>query len=1014
MDNIREDEMTTNETKSLATVAGVGHMGNVSCNVSFPRQTLGTSDMKSKIDFLVLSSSKQVRCHVYKWQRAVIRKPDGLQVVWLVLACLAFACEAGSSQANAPVVGAPLFHWEAESLERTGTEVETIYAIGASGGKYCYLPKGQKEAAAPSKSSLIARFKAPPGRYLVRIRALAVNRGADSFFVVVDDQPRQNVGVPGQKEWVWREIAVVCSSTGEHTLVVSAREPSRIDAVEVVAISQESASDAVGLRQSTPVVLEPNGCRPLDINPPTFRWSGAWDRPYILQLAPAGIPWEQGREVTGIRETFYRPKDPLAVGKWKWRVRVGNDGWLPQQTFEVTENITRWPIPDWIELYQRFACTHPRILFRAGELPQLRAKASGLMKDLAGEWARQMKKTLGAKLTLEEDKPSQKMGDHKAATLQRVASKKDAGKMMDPVEPLAFLAVVLNRDDFAQEAIRRAMAATKLDPKGYTSQKVSDFSNGAIVRSLAQVYDLLYDRLTVQERQAIHASLRARVLDVYRPEMEQRLYNAHGWQHVFMDLAHGPLALWDEDPEMAEWLRWALKMTVSFYPWYGGSDGASEEGGSYFTGTDMNTSLRMARFWDTACGLDLSANPWFRNDPWYVIYSCPLSGPVSRFGDHPPEVEPPSIARAMAALIQANRYGHPFAAAYANAIVRQSGEEAFSHEGPANSGFAAEWLRKGPLSRTEKKPLTELPPAHVFPQTGLAFIHNAFAQPNRNVMFEFRSSPYGAFNHAHADQNSFNICAYGDELILDAGHYTSYGDDHHFGYTVKQKAHNLILVDQQDEPSRELAAYGQVTGFGQGADWAWVMGDAREAYYKTPLARFNRQCVWLRGEDVQNYVIFDSIAAQDGKPHRYEWLLHAANKPEINASGQSVLVSTKRAQAHVTWLTPCKLQYELTDKFDPPAENWRPDRQSRQYPNQWHLSVRPPTPSPAAEFLTVIQVGPRGVNASLPLALEDPRKVRIGEWQLVFTIDTFTLTRAGKQIYVGEMGSVNEAGSSDR
>ena len=116
--------MTTNETKSLATVAGVGHMGNVSCNVSFPRQTLGTSDMKSKIDFLVLSSSKQVRCHVYKWQRAVIRKPDGLQVVWLVLACLAFACEAGSSQANAPVVGAPLFHWEAESLERTGTEVE--------------------------------------------------------------------------------------------------------------------------------------------------------------------------------------------------------------------------------------------------------------------------------------------------------------------------------------------------------------------------------------------------------------------------------------------------------------------------------------------------------------------------------------------------------------------------------------------------------------------------------------------------------------------------------------------------------------------------------------------------------------------------------------------------------------------------------------------------------------------------------------------------------------------------
>jgi hypothetical protein len=923
--------------------------------------------------------------------------------------CLTIALPGGRmgvSAADQTAMPSAPFHWEAESLKAVGSEPEIKFAAGASGGKYAYLPRGQKDAGAVPKSSLTARFDAPAGRYLARVRAFGVNGSSDSLFVGADGQNPRSVGVKTLGEWVWLETPVQLANDGAHTLVVAAREPARVDVVELVPQATDEISGAVAMRQSIPVVPEPNAWRGPDINPPTFRWVGGWDKPHTLHLARADTAWEQAQEIKNITETFYRPLEPLATGAWKWRVKAEGEPWLPAQTFAIKENTTRWPLPEWESLFRRFSREHPRLLCGKADLPGLREKINGPMRDLAVRWTDDLKKKIGVKLSLEEDKVSEKKSDRKAATIQRTSSKKDAGDLMQPVECLALLAVVMNRDEFAQEAIRRALAAAQLDPKGYTSHEISDFANGAIVRNVAEVYDLLYDRLTPEQRQTLRVCLRARVLDAYKPRLEQRLYSAHGWQHVFFDLCHGALALWDEDAEMANWLRWALKLTAATYPWYGGADGASEEGGGYFSGTDLMSSLRMARFWKNACGLDLAGNPWFRNDPWYVIYSCPVSGPVSRFGDHSPEKEMPTPTRAMAAMIQADRYGNPFAAAYAQAIIQRREPEHFTKFGPGNATFAVDWLLEGPFGRTQPKPLTELPPGHVFPETGLAFIHNALHDANRNVMFEFRASPYGAFNHAHADQNSFNLSACGDELIVDAGHYTSFGDEHHYGYTVKQKAHNLILVDGKDEPSRELAAYGRIIGFGQGKDWAWVMGDAKTAYFKTPLERYNRQCIWLRGADTQTYVIFDSIAAKDGKPHRFDWLLHSLNQPALDDPAQKAKLTTPKAQAQVTWLWPAGLKYSLSDQFDPPAQNWRPDRQKLQFPNQWHLTATPMTSAANQTFLTVIQAGPKDGNPAPAPVRESATAVRIGEWQLNFTDDSVQISRASQPVFTGKAGNL--------
>jgi hypothetical protein len=59
----------------------------------------------------------------------------------------------------------------------------------------------------------------------------------------------------------------------------------------------------------------------------------------------------------------------------------------------------------------------------------------------------------------------------------------------------------------------------------------------------------------------------------------------------------------------------------------------------------------------------------------------------------------------------------------------------------------------------------------------------------------FHSAPYGAFGHGHADQNSFHIIAYDEDLLIDSGYFTPAGDPHRQQWSIRTPAHNTLLVD---------------------------------------------------------------------------------------------------------------------------------------------------------------------------------------------------------------------------
>lgn len=729
------------------------------------------------------------------------------------------------------------------------------------------------------------------------------------------------------------------------------------------------------LLQDAVEIPEPHMRTPLRVNPPTFRWPAGKAAPrYTLQLARAAD--FRGARSVEVNEGFWRPPAPLEPGLWHWRVRPEGGAWLPAASFRIAPELPRWEIPDWGALLASIPKERPRIMLRPERVAEYRAKAGGPQREAVRAWMRRMEPALGAELESGRKRGTvQLTGDERedkarGAKVRRWDAKGAAARLLGPVEDLCWLWMLTGDARFAGEARRRVLIVAGMDPRKELDDRTSDFANARAVSAGGIAYDMLYDQLSPADRDALRRMIVARAEPIFRKLRGGRLFSAHGWQHVYMEGMIGALAIHGDAPQAREWLELGLKAFVAFYPWYGGLDGGSAEGMNYYTCCNMLSSLETRDLFEAAFNLDFAAgNPWYRANPYYLIYAVPPGGIRSPFGD----VNPSSLTalplpeHRLAALRMASLYNNGHAADYARRI---------GGDGAGNPLLRFRWA---PLGTVKPAPIEALPPARAFRDIGMVFVHSNLARAEENVRLEFRSSPYGPTGHGHSDQNSFHIIAYNEPLLLDTGYYTASGDRHHVGWTRQTKAHNTILVDGLGQGRGEGNAprmHGEITRFEQNEAWVYAAGSAAAAYVDVPLARFDRHVVWLRGKDSQTYVIIDDLAAADGKPHRFDWLLHAAQEMRLDAAAGRVAVQGTKAEARVALFAPGPLKMSQTGRFDPPPENWRPDRDYK-LPDQWHLTVSAP-PAAAMRYAAVIQVGRPGFAAMEVEAVDGG--VRAGAW----------------------------------
>ena len=746
--------------------------------------------------------------------------------------------------------------------------------------------------------------------------------------------------------------------------------------------------------QSHPTRLDPFRESPLQLNPPTFRWPAEKTSAasYRLEFSRDASFAKPRTEI--VTDLWYRPLAPLEAGVWYWRCRPESPKtgeWIGPESFTVAADLPRWPIPSWAELMARVPGKHPRVYVQAADLTALRANAQGLAARLA-PWQEKTRRELAADFSLAPYQARVPSGanpndpDEASQARKKLVweSKFAAIDGSSPMANGAWLWYAAGDAALRDMVKRRALLLASFDPEGFITERNSgadganiDFGNAVLVHELGIVYDLMHDEFTNDERKQIRAAIVARAMPIFGKvrRVSQQLMRAHAWQHGFLDALVGALAIYGEDPVATDWVESGMKAFVAFYPWFGGNNGGSQEGTRYFHGPEMLATLNTLDLFRSAFGLRLDeGNPWFRANPYFLIYSFPPGGGMAKLGDSNAGqddetddlTEPAGKARLVAARM-AELYGNGHAAAYAAALPEEG------------AGFSvSEILRWDRPPTTKPLSLDTLPAARLFRDIGAVYTHSAMTRPNDNVRLVFQSSPYGGHGHSHADQNSFHVIAYGEDLLLDSGYYTPTGDPHRQQWSVRTKAHNTILVDGTGQPWGDTTGYGNISHFEQHDDWVYFVGSAATAYKETPLDRFDRHIVWLRGTEVETYVIVDEIAASGGTARRFDWLLHAAQKMDIDTPNRRVSVRGAKGEAAVTFVEPSALTFAQDDQFGAPAVYWRKGK-NFPLPNQWHLKATPPV-TPQTRFVTVVQVSKAGVRKPPIRAVEGG--VEVAGWRV--------------------------------
>lgn len=512
-----------------------------------------------------------------------------------------------------------------------------------------------------------------------------------------------------------------------------------------------------------------------------------------------------------------------------------------------------------------------------------------------------------------------------------------------------------------------------------------------MLERLSWVYDWLRPYWTDDERRRYRACLQARgqevMLKYRRIEFAAKPFNNHMCRQLGFLGAAG-IALLGEIPEAEEWTNFVLPVLAASYPGasWGSDDGGWANGLSYWSAY-MSFLYAFVSITEEL-GINLTVLPYYRNTGYFAAYHLPPYAPRGGFGDHAEGA--PGLAHKLVVGSFGRVANDPMLCAYADAIRAPQAAPARRLKDPKQPCLAQNWdafmlgdvlslLLAPHAPAAPKADLRQLPAARVFPNIGWASLHTAIGDAKKDAWLEFKSGPYGSISHSHADQNAFNLNAYGKPLLLDSGYYPWYGSPHDTLWTRQTWAHNAMLIGGHGQPPLDWLARGKITAFAHEGPFAYARGEAADAYNRpaskvaleiagrrcprlqkrmgpaTKVIRASRSVLMVQGKQ-PFFVVLDWIETRD--PARFQWLAHAANRMQVQAAAPGFTVRNDPAWLVARFVTPERLRFTQTDRFLGPA----PEGRAKGSPNQWHLTAETATRSKNCRFFTVFVPGRKGTK----------------------------------------------------
>ena len=725
-------------------------------------------------------------------------------------------------------------------------------------------------------------------------------------------------------------------------------------------------------------------------NPPVLRWPRAKGQhaQYAVRLSmDSTFQADDLIQAENLPWAMLNPHRVLPEGKWYWQYKASGENWSPLQTFMINDEVKELSAPPAETFLAALPSGHPRVLAEKSQVVQLQQR-------IHDEDARAI--VAEAVVFLQQNPPQESMGIPKIQGKDKEQERKlrlDASVRLGnlaykAVSSMAQAYLLTGDEQYARQAIRWALEVAAWNPKGVSH--TNDFGDSRCMLSMALVYDTFYEQLSEEQKVLLRNSIRIRASYFYEEWVnfiESKLLSNHVWQHTFHYFFQTALAMYGELEEAGAWLTYAYELWLARAPILGGSDGGWVNGANYFI-MNMETLMEVPYFIKKYTGFDfINQHSWYVQHIRWMIYHVPPGSSADGFGDNSEDILFPgadyvAFAREIGKLTNRSE-----AIWYADKCLEY-------HPADLSQEKNLRWFR---LVRTHDLKLpappqnTAFPLAQCFRDVGVVAMHTDLAHTENDLMVAMRSSPYGSYGHMLADQNTFNILYGGNRLFYHSGYKISMQDPHRLEWYKHTKSHNGILVNGQGQPY-SVEAFGWLPRFLQGDRLAYAAGDASHAYESDEtgedvgVRKFRRHLLLLKPDII---VIYDELEAEQAAG--WSWVVHSPQSIRLDTAQSLLSAQLPAAFGQVKLWGSVPLEWQITNKFEVPAINWREQKNAegelKGYEDtDWHVTATTRTKTQQMRFLAVFQVAQDEVKALSGEVMEGKIQVQAADWNIEATL----------------------------
>lgn len=721
-------------------------------------------------------------------------------------------------------------------------------------------------------------------------------------------------------------------------------------------IAQKKAIYTMFLQEAIPA----NGVS-VDFNAPILRWPYQKGKQitYDVQLSQQeDFPAASTIIATALKGAIFNPHQKLATGRWFWRYRVSGKTWSPSRYFEVSEKSLPMVSPLSEEFLAKIPDEHPRILLQrpTDNITNLSktADAAIIISDAD--------KVLTEKLLTEADARPAGKGINEKQDNKIIADAVVAlgNRVNHMLQPLCEAYLLTHNEKYVPKAIEIGMELSRWDPEGVSGSR--DFTDGICMYDMALVFDTFYDRLDPQQRSTLQKAIKHRADKFYKSwvnNIESKVLSGHVWQLLLNEFFKTGLALHQHEPAADDWLAYAYELFLARSPVLGGIDGGWAEGASYFQ-MNMEMLIDIPEKIKLYTGFDfIQKHPWYKNNADWMIYQFPPGSSADGYGDNTEELfEPPASYAAYADLMA--RFTNSHAYSWYAKKLKQTQKIDLAHEPRMRWCLL---LHTNDFEEPVGNDSLSFSMGRIFKEVGVASLHSNAAEARNDVMIAMRSSPFGAYGHILADQNTFNILYGGKRVFYRTGYKVAMDDPHRLGWSKHTKSQNGVLINEQGQPY-SAESFGNFSRFMQGEKLAYIKGDASNAYQSVEtkedygVSKFYRHVVLLKPNIIVIYDELESVADAN-----WSWLIHSLENMKLDSVHNIFTSTIQNAKAVGKLWSSYRFSWQLSDKFDVPAiifRNYKGMKTKKYDDTQWHLKAINRNKTSKIRFLSVIQISADG------------------------------------------------------